>query len=130
MILINANAITSINLALQYRYSSVPLPSLPPNSSNPPSNSTTTAAATYQAGAYDYTLSLSSSPTLGLVCNTAQNDSHPCHSSLYIIFPSFERTVVKSMRKMDWVDVAASAGAYYSFVQFLSWILSGLALGH
>jgi hypothetical protein len=129
MILINANAITSINLALQYRYSSVPLPSLLSNSSNPPSNSTTTAA-TYQAGAYDYTLSLSSSPTFGLVCNTSQNDSYPCHSSLYINIPSFKRTVVKSTKAMDWVDVAASAGAYYSFVQFLSWILSGLALGH
>jgi hypothetical protein len=123
MNLINANGIVAVNIGLQVHQG------LDGNS------------------AYDYTLGLSSSPARDLVCDTssATTYKYPCHLSLFVQIPNFDRTIISTMKVMEWLvsselspfikgtltvtpqDVAASAGAYFSFVQFVSWIVSAQA---
>ncbi|KAL8659517.1 MAG: hypothetical protein Q9202_007086 [Teloschistes flavicans] len=83
-----------------------------------------------QPPAYDYAeVSLSSNQDLDIVCDTSPGKYvHPCHVTLFIQIPTFERKVIMQSPVMRWTDVAASAGAYFSFVQFVSWILSGQAM--
>ncbi|KAL2052005.1 hypothetical protein ABVK25_007697 [Lepraria finkii] len=105
MVLISANGNNAINLGLTYRQA----PNFPP--------------------AYDYDLSLSSNQNLNLVCDTSPGKYiRPCHVTFFIQFPTFDRRVILQQPVMRWMDVAASAGAYFSFVQFVSWILSGQAM--
>ncbi|KAG9233345.1 hypothetical protein BJ875DRAFT_464429 [Amylocarpus encephaloides] len=78
--------------------------------------------------AYDYDLNISSSPAMELTCDLGGDSNggytHDCRVSLFMQFTGFERVIVGSRKKMSWADVAASAGAYFSFVQFISWIVS------
>lgn len=80
MNLIDANSIVAINVGLQIRQG------LDGNS------------------AYDYTLSLSSSPVLDLVCDTssATTYQYPCHVSLFVQIPNFDRTIISSTMAMGW----------------------------
>ncbi|KAE8446992.1 hypothetical protein EG329_011474 [Mollisiaceae sp. DMI_Dod_QoI] len=105
MSLINANGIVAVNLGLLYRH-----------------NGDGTAA-------YDYNLSLSSSPNQGIVCDTTSNSTYqyPCHTSLFIQVPSFDRTTLTTQKAMGWTDVIASAGSFFSITQFIAWFLSGQA---
>ncbi|KAM0800056.1 hypothetical protein BDR22DRAFT_259890 [Usnea florida] len=105
LVLIGANGDSSINLGLQYRQEM---------GYNP---------------AYDYTLGISTVPNLNLVCNTASNESYPCHITLFLQMPTFDRTIMLEKPAMGWLvgDVAASVGGYFSFVQALSWLVSGQA---
>lgn len=77
------------------------------------------------ASIYDYDPTISTSPNLGLVCDTSANMSNLCHASLELQFTSHDRKITVERRGMTWVDAAVSAGAYFAFVQFLSWIVSG-----
>lgn len=104
MVLISANGDSSINLGLQYR-----------------------REMSSTAPAYDYALGISTVPNLNLVCNTASRDSYPCHITLFLQMPTFDRTTVTESAVMDWMDVAGSVGGWFSFVQALSWLISGQA---
>lgn len=84
------------------------------------------------SGAYDYMsgLTVTSTPTRDVVCTTRCNMiyySGPCAATLFSPIPTFHRNVERERRAMTWDDVATSAGTYYSFVQYVAWVLSGLA---
>ncbi|KAI4251489.1 MAG: hypothetical protein LQ352_004817, partial [Teloschistes flavicans] len=79
MILIAANGDNAINLGLRYRQA----PNQPP--------------------AYDYEVSLSSNQDLDIVCDTSPGKYvHPCHVTLFIQIPTFERKVVMQSPVMRW----------------------------
>ncbi|KAE9378470.1 hypothetical protein N431DRAFT_554654 [Stipitochalara longipes BDJ] len=105
MKLINANGIVAVNVGLNMRQ------------------------APDQAPANDYTIDISPTQDSDLTCDTSTTLSfqYPCHVSLFITIPNFERTITLRQKQMGWLDVAASAGAYLSFVQFVSWVISGQA---
>lgn len=43
--------------------------------------------------AYDYTMSFSYSPSANIVCDSSTEDyQYPCHMTILVQFPSFERT--------------------------------------
>jgi len=95
--------------------------------------------------AYDYSLSLVSSPATDLVCDTssAATYKYPCYMSLFIQVPNFDRSIITTEKAMKWIvstfcpwvliadcfnqDAASVAGGYFSFLQFLSWIISAQA---
>ncbi|KAK4645796.1 hypothetical protein QC761_204725 [Podospora bellae-mahoneyi] len=105
MVLINANGMTALNLGLNYR------------------------EALGHAPAYDYHLSISTTPSMDLQCDTsdAKGASGLCWLSLFLQFPSFERQVSRQDVAMKWQDVAADAGSWFALFQLLGWITSGLA---
>lgn len=80
MILINANGVTGINLGLKYRQ------------------------AIGSEPAYDYDLSISSVPSMQLVCDTSSTafSSYPCHASLFIQIPTFDRKIVQQSKSLTW----------------------------
>lgn len=98
---IDANGMSSINLDLNLRQ---PLNETQINYYNP---------------------SISTIPYQNLVCDTSTNATGLCITTLYIQYTSSTRTITTQRRAMTWTDAAASAGAYFAFVQFLSWIVSG-----
>ncbi len=103
MIDINALGSTSINLDLFYRI-----------------NLDDTAA-------YDYKITLSSTPSLNLVCNTGSNGtqySGPCATRILLRISSFHRTILQEKKGISWTKIVNSVGAWYSLVQFVSWVLS------
>lgn len=105
LVLINANGMSSITLGLRSRQ------------------------AIGGAPAYDYQLSVSTTPAQDLVCDvsgTIGSPSGPCHITLLLQFPTFERQISRLMPVMGWVDVISSAGSFYAVVQLLSWIVSGM----
>lgn len=77
------------------------------------------------APTYYYNPSISTSPNINVIRDISTNTSNVCHASLEIQFMSHDRQITVQRRAMIWTDVAASAGAYFAFVQFLSWIVSG-----
>lgn len=99
--LINANGVTSINLHLNTLQSKRPRPM------------------------YFYRPIISTSPNVEIVCDVSGNYSYPCYTSLLLQFVSHDRSDYNERQAMSWTDAAASAGAYFAFVQFLSWIVSG-----
>ena len=105
MRLINANGIVAVNVGLWMRQ-----------------------APGYEP-AYDYPLDISNSQAANITCDTSTNTTFQgaCHVSLFITIPNFERTITTRQKQMGWSDVVASAGAYFSFVQFISWIISAQA---
>jgi hypothetical protein len=105
MNLVNANGIVAVNIGLQVRDGGNGI------------------------SAYDYSLSLVSSPATDLVCDTtsAETYKYPCHMSLFIQVPNFDRSTITTEKVMTWMDAASAAGGYFSFLQFLSWIISAQA---
>lgn len=80
MNLVNANGIVAINIDLRRREGH--------NGVN----------------AYDYVLSLSSSPNQDLVCDTSTSSTYqyPCHLSLFVQIPTFDRTIISTQKALDW----------------------------
>jgi hypothetical protein len=79
MVLINANGVTAINLGLNRRQA--------PNTSP----------------AYDYKLSVSTIPAAGVNCGaTSTGSTAPCHISLFLQFPSFDRQNSRLGVEMKW----------------------------
>lgn len=81
MNLINANGIVAVNIGLQVR------------------------EGLDGVAAYDYTLGpLSSSPARDLVCDTssATTYQYPCHVSLFVQIPNFDRTIIRTQKVMGW----------------------------
>lgn len=108
MVLISANGDSSINLGLQYRREmgsttpaydygkTVPRHSFMPLAhchvhQNPLIHLAPTA------------LGISTVPNLNFVCNTASRDSYPCHITLFLQMPTFDRTTVTESAVMDWM---------------------------
>ncbi|ORY69077.1 uncharacterized protein BCR38DRAFT_508557 [Pseudomassariella vexata] len=103
--LINAYAMTSVNLVLNYRQ------------------------APGKAPAYDYyEFTISSVPANDLTCDASGNFYGDCHISLILQFSTFERQISRLRYEMSWTDVAAAAASWLSLFQIVSWILSGSAL--
>lgn len=46
---------------------------------------------------------ISSSGALGLVCDTSANGWYPCHLTLLVQFPTFQRTIVQRRWEMSWL---------------------------
>lgn len=81
LMLINANSITAVNLALNFRQDIGMTP------------------------AYDYGLTISSIPFEGLVCDlgsTTETPTGPCHLSLFLQIPSFTRQMSLLNYGMQW----------------------------
>ncbi|KAK3984759.1 hypothetical protein QBC44DRAFT_9091 [Cladorrhinum sp. PSN332] len=99
MRLINANGLTNINIGLNRR------------------------EALGHSPAYDYHLSFSTIPATTTQCDV----SSPCFASLYLQFPTFERTISTQSVALDWQQLVSMAGSWFALFQLLGWILSGLA---
>jgi hypothetical protein len=99
MVLINANGMVAINLALEYR------------------------EALGYAPAYDYQLTISTIPSTTLECEITAT----CFLTLVFQFPSFERQVLSQDVKLKLPEVASLAGAWFALFQLAGWILSGAA---
>lgn len=53
--------------------------------------------------AYEYRLtSISSVPSSRLTCDLSSSYYGPCHVTLLIQFPTFEREIISMQREMDW----------------------------
>jgi hypothetical protein len=59
--------------------------------------------------AYDYSLSLASSPATDLVCDTSSPTTYkwPCHMSLFVQIPNFDRTTITTEKAMTWMVSSA-----------------------
>lgn len=79
MTFISANGIVSVNVDLRTRQ-----------------------AAGYPP-AYDYDLSISSSPATDIVCDTSKPGSYPCFVTLLIQIPSFQRENMRYQKLMGWL---------------------------
>jgi hypothetical protein len=55
--------------------------------------------------AYDYSLSLASSPATELVCDTSSPATYkwPCFMSLFIQVPNFDRITITTQKAMSWM---------------------------
>ncbi|KAK2051312.1 hypothetical protein LY76DRAFT_528814 [Colletotrichum caudatum] len=109
LVLINANALTSLNLYVESRQTS-------PGSSL----------------ALDYARSdISSIPSRSLLCDTGNNKEQYrdlCEVTLHLQYVTFDLVVSSYRRVMEWPDMVAVAGSWISLFQILAWILSGLAM--
>ncbi|KAF2238988.1 hypothetical protein EV356DRAFT_528871 [Viridothelium virens] len=74
---------------------------------------------------YEYDATISSIPNEDLICDVSKGSSDHCYTTILIRIASFDRTIIVWTSASKWTDVIAEAGAYFAFVQFLSWILSG-----
>ena len=81
MNLVNANAIVAVNIGLQVRDEGNGI------------------------SAYDYSLSLMSSPATDLVCDTSSAETYkwPCHMSLFVQIPNFDRSIITTEKSMTWM---------------------------
>jgi hypothetical protein len=81
MNLIDANGIVAVNIGLQVRQ------------------------GLDGSSAYDYTVGISSSPARDLVCDTssATTYQYPCHVSLFVHVPNFDRTIIGAEMAMGWL---------------------------
>ncbi|KAI9727504.1 MAG: hypothetical protein M1828_006446 [Chrysothrix sp. TS-e1954] len=101
--LINANAVTSIDLAVSHY------------------GGFDTVSHTH------YDVTLSTIPNMDMICDISENDNEQhCYTTTFVRVPTFTQTIHIKQPVSQWTDVVAEAGAYFAFVQFLSWILSGL----
>jgi hypothetical protein len=81
MNLVNANGIVSVNIGLQVRDEGNGI------------------------SAYDYSLSLMSTPATDLVCDTSSAETYkwPCHVSLFVQIPNFDRSIITTEKSMNWM---------------------------
>lgn len=81
MNLVSANGIVAVNIGLQVRDGGRGI------------------------SAYDYSLSLVSSPATDLVCDTtsAETYKYPCHMSLFVQVPNFDRSIITTEKAMAWM---------------------------
>jgi hypothetical protein len=82
-------------------------------------------------GFYDYDLSITSTTALSLPCDTGNNGtyySNACATTIMLQIPTFRRTTLEEVEKLKFESAMAIAGAYFSFVQIISWVVSGLFL--
>jgi hypothetical protein len=81
MYLVNANGIVAVNIGLQVRDEGNGI------------------------SAYDYSLSLISTPATDLVCDTSSAETYkwPCHMSLFVQIPNFDRSIITTEKAMTWV---------------------------
>ena len=54
------------------------------------------------APAYSYDLSISSSSSASLVCDSDKVLSYPCHMGLFIQIPNFYRTIISREKENSW----------------------------
>jgi hypothetical protein len=80
MNLINANGIVAVNIDLRVR------------------------RGVDGISAYDFALGLSSSPARDLVCDISSPTTYqyPCHLSLFVQIPNFDRTIISTRKNMGW----------------------------
>lgn len=88
MKLINANGIVAVNIGLNIHQ------------------------APDQAPANDYTVDISLSQAADLTCDTSTTLSfqYPCHVSLFITIPNFERTITLRQKQMEWLVGRSTRG--------------------
>lgn len=81
MRLINANGVVALNIGLNVRQ------------------------APDQDPAYDYKLDISPSQASELTCDSGKDGSYqyPCHLSLFISIPSFEKTTTLRKKELEWM---------------------------
>ena len=68
-------------------------------------------------------LTITSSPNLNLVCNTGADKSYPCHVTLFLQFPTFERTIILQKMAMSWLVSAIAFHALTSIA--LTFFIAG-----
>ena len=104
MVLINANGDNSINLGLRYRRTVGYSPAYDYSECSPRSvplkfgNSVNDTALIISLD-----LETTSTPNLGLVCNTDAQGSYPCFVNFFIQMPTFERTMISQQVAMSWL---------------------------
>ncbi|KAJ5918566.1 hypothetical protein N7466_010558 [Penicillium verhagenii] len=77
---------------------------------------------------YDYELAISSVQASDLVCDIGTEGYYACYVSLLIQFPTFARQTFRTEPVLDWKDVVAAAGAWFSFFQIIGWVFSGASI--
>jgi hypothetical protein len=78
---VNANGIVAVNIGLQARDEGNGI------------------------SAYDYSLSLISTPATDLVCDTSSAETYkwPCPMSLFVQIPNFDRSIITTEKAMSWM---------------------------
>lgn len=85
---------------------------------------------------YEYNAIVSTSPNLNIVCDVATRNMSPgatsnvytdCTAFILFRFGNLDRTTINERPAMEWADVVASIGSYFALVQFVCWVISGLA---
>lgn len=80
-----------------------------------------------KTSAYDYEFTPSTIPETKMTCDTSSDENYdPCHATINLQYPSFQRDVITIEAKMRWQDVAEAVGSWLSLFQVSSWMLSGL----
>ena len=91
---------------------------------------------------YEYDAQVSTTPMLDVVCDVAErnmkladakvkgpNDNAyaTCYAFIAIRYANLERETATERPVMEWGDVVMSVGSYFALVQFVCWVVSGLA---
>ena len=89
---------------------------------------------------YQYDAVANTSPSLDIACDVASPQKAPsnptalntnsvaaCRAYITFRFSSLARTTITERPTMDWADVVTSAGAYFALIQFICWVVSGIA---
>ena len=104
MVLISANAVSSINLGLQYRQDVDRTPAYDYSMQILKSLGHIHIGDSHQSADRWIALGISSVPNLNLICNTASNDYlYPCHTTLFLQLPTLSRTVLTETSAMSWL---------------------------
>ena len=101
LVLINANANNAINLGLRVRQAVGLKPAYDYGSSWIILSRLYIEIQANEAWLKD--LTITSIPNLDLVCNTGAPKSYPCHVTLFLQFPTFERTILLQKMVMSWL---------------------------
>ena len=91
---------------------------------------------------YEYNAAMSTSPNLNVACDVAAGNTSAvstqgmssnasayslCYASIAFRFATMQRTTITERPVMSWADVVASVGSYFALVQFVCWVISGVA---
>jgi hypothetical protein len=85
---------------------------------------------------YEYNSQFYTSPFLNIVCDvgtrstTSTDDENAyadCTAYIVFRFATLERAILTEKPVMSWMDVVMNVGSYFALVQFVCWVISGLA---
>ncbi|KAK4555405.1 hypothetical protein LTR86_007702 [Recurvomyces mirabilis] len=77
---------------------------------------------------YYYDMGITSIPSLNDICDVGDDYVTWCYTTVVLQFVDMTRTVMTRQRAASPSDIFAQVGGYFALVQFLCWIISGMAL--
>lgn len=77
---------------------------------------------------YSYNMGTSETPDINMICDSSLKSGNWCYATVNIRFSSMIRTRYAQEQATSPGDVFQSVGSYFALVQFVSWVVSGMAL--